>query len=321
MFNWEDLKVFLAAYREGSIGRAAEFLGVSGSTVSRRLSALEDALGQALFVRSPDGLRPTEAGEMARLAAEETERSASQLGAIVGGHGKVEGLVRVAVSDELLASVLIPQWTDFSQRYPELTVEWVVSPGLSDMERLEADIAIRPVRPEASDNVLITRLRDSQFALFGARSLLERHGVDPDDPAALADAAAEGWAGFPWVGWSTEYAQLGLSKLLGVAYPDARIVLRAASLEPLRLAAMAGIGLLLTPSYFGRISPGLVALPARGLPGPRPIYLVGHAALRHVPRVDAVWTHLLECLRGSDEEQLDHGRSILTEHYAIQFDD
>lgn len=321
MFNWEDLKVFLAAYREGSIGRAAEFLGVSGSTVSRRLSALEDALGQTLFVRSPDGLRPTEAGEQARLAAEDAERSTAQLAAIVGGHGEVEGLVRVAVSDELLASVLIPQWTEFSQRYPKLAVEWVVSPGLSDMERLEADIAIRPVRPNTSDNLIITRLRDSQFGLFGARSLLERHGVDPDDPTAISQAAAEGWRDFPWVGWSTQYAQLGLSKLLAMAYPDARVVLRAASLEPLRLAAMAGIGLLLTPSYFGRISPGLVTLPARALPDPTPIYLVGHTALRHLPRVDAVWNHLLECLRGSDEEQLEHGRAILTEHFSVQFSD
>ncbi len=320
MFNWEDLKVFLAAYREGSIGRAAESLGVSGSTVSRRLTALEDALGQSLFVRSPDGLKPTDAAHKAWSAAEEAERSASRIEAVVGNHDKVKGLVRVAVNEELLASVLIPQWPELAAKHPELCVEWVVSPGLSDLERWEADIGIRPIRPQTGENLVITRLRDTDYTLYGRPELLRAHGIDPDDPAALERAAAEGWRGLPWVGWSTEVAHLGLARLMASLYPDARVVFRAASHEPQRLAAMAGVGLVLTPGYFGLISPNLMRLPAPGLPDPTPLYMLAHSAVRHTARVDAVWEHLLSCLRGSDEAQLDEGKRLLTEAYSIRFD-
>lgn len=320
VFNWEDLKVFLAAYREGSIGRAAESLGVSGSTVSRRLTALEDALGQSLFVRSPDGLKPTDAAHKAWTAAEEAERSASRVEAVVGSHDAVSGLVRVAVNAELLSCVLIPQWPEFAAKHPDLTVEWIVSPGLSDLERWEADIGIRPVRPQTGENLVITRLRDTDYGLFARPELLRAHGLDPDDKPGLEAAAKAGWEGLPWVGWSTELSHLGLSRLMAHLYPDARIVFRAGSVEPQRLAAMAGVGLLLTPSYFGKVSPNLVRLPAPGLPEPTPLYMLAHTAVRHTARVDAVWEHLLTCLRGSDAEQLALGKQLLGDAYAIRFD-
>ncbi len=321
MFDWNDLKIFLAAYREGSIGRAAEALGMSASTVSRRLSALEEAVGQTLFVRTPEGLRPTDAGQQARTAAEDTERSATLVETLLGAEEIPRGNVRLSVATGVLHTTIIPRWADFERRYPEISVAIVESERVVDLERWEADLAVRTVRPKASDSLVITTLRETSVRLFAARSLLRDRGVDPDDPAALAavaEAAGEGW---PWVDWSEAQAHLGFPQLRAHLYPRARVVFRATNMETMRLACSAGVGLMLLPSFLGRITAGLVSLPARGLPEPRPLYLVGHRATRRTARVAAVWDHLVALLRGEDEGDLQRAKRSLTAAYGIHYDD
>ncbi|MEX1366476.1 MAG: LysR family transcriptional regulator [Nannocystaceae bacterium] len=320
MFDWNDLKVFLAAYREGSIGRAAEALGMSGSTVSRRLGALEEAVGQTLFVRTPEGLVPTDAGRHAHAAAEETERSATRLETLVGSQDSPRGNVRVSVSAELLHTVIVPNWLEFSQQYPEISIELVESAGLVDLERWEADIAVRPVRP-ASGDLVVTKIRNTEVGLFGARRLLQQRGVAPDDHPALEHAAAEQWPDWPWIDWAEDRAHLSMAQLRQHLYPQARVVLRATNMETMRVSAAAGIGLVLIPSYFGLVTPGLVQLPAPQLPPPRPVYMVGHSATRNTARVDAVWSYLVDLLRGDDERDLQRGREAMAAAYGLVYDD
>ncbi|MEM6296571.1 MAG: LysR family transcriptional regulator [Myxococcota bacterium] len=320
VLNWDDLKVFLSAYREGSIGRAAEALGVSGSTVSRRLTALEDALGHSLFVRSPDGLKPTAAGIRAWEDAQEAERSVTRMQAGVGEHDDLRGTVRISLSSELLYNVLLPKWPGFSAAHPNIAIEFVEGPRLSDLDRWEADLAIRSVRPESGDNLVITRLRESGSALFGSRSLLEARGVDPSSAEALEAAADSNWDDWPWVDWAPEFDHLPLARARAQLIPRARTVMRLTSLESIRLAACSGIGLAFLPRYFGLLSPTLVELPRPSLGLSTAIYLVGHAALRNTARVDAVWTFLVSLLRGDDDAQLEEGRAAVQAAYGVTFD-
>lgn len=319
MLNWDDLRVFLAAYREGSIGRAAERLGVSGSTVSRRLTALEDALGHPLFVRSPDGLKPTNAGTRVWGDAEEAERHVTKMQVGIGELDALSGSVRVSTSSELLHTVILPNWAEFAEGHPELSVEFVESTELADLERWEADIAIRAVRPESGENLVITRLRESNAAVFGARRLLESRGVDPDDPDAVARIASS-FGEWPWVDWTPEHAGLPLARARSLLVPNARVVVRLANLETIRLAAAAGVGLALIPSYFGRVCPTLVKVPGPQLGGPAVLYLVGHAAVLNTARVRAVWEQLVTLLRGSDDAQLADGKEAVTRAYGVRFD-
>lgn len=318
MLNWDDLKVFLAAFREGSLGRAAERLGVSGSTVSRRLTALEGALGQSLFVRSPDGLKPTAAGTRVWEDAQEAERFVTRMQLGAGEQDALRGSVRVSTSSELLHSVILPHWPEFARTHPEITVEFVESTELADLERWEADIAIRGVRPESGDNLVITRLRESTPQVFGARRLFESRGVDPDDRDALAGigAALENW---PWVDWTSDHAHLPAAVARARLVPDAPVVMRLSNLETIRLAAAAGIGLAVLPSFFGRVCPSLVRLPGLDLGGEVTLYLVGHAAVRNTARVKAVWEHLVTFLRGNDDAQLEEGKTLLTRAYGITY--
>ncbi len=318
VLNWDDLKVFLAAFREGSIGRAAERLGVSGSTVSRRLTALEAALGQSLFIRSPDGLKPTAAGTQVWHDAQEAERHVTRMQLGVGAQDVLRGSVRVSTSSELLHSVVLPNWPEFSAAHPEITVEFIESTEIADLERWEADIAIRVVRPESGDNLVITRLRESEAGVFAARRLLESRGVDPQDRAALIaiGSALEDW---PWVDWTSDYAHLPSAAARVALAPRACVVMRLSNLETIRLAAAAGVGLALLPSFFGRVCPTLVRLPQPELGSPATVYLVGHAAVRNTARVNAVWEHLVTFLRGSDDAQFEEGKTLLTQAYGITY--
>ena len=71
--RWDDVRVFLAAYRLLSLGMAAARLGLDTSTVSRRIAAFERELGVRLFERSREGLQRTLAAEQLFEAAEAME--------------------------------------------------------------------------------------------------------------------------------------------------------------------------------------------------------------------------------------------------------
>lgn len=317
VFNWDDLKVFLAAYRAGSIGRAAESLGLSGSTVSRRLAALEESLGSTLFLRTPEGLRPTDDGERTWAEAQQAEQSAQRVQAMASAQGDARGMVRVSVATGLLSSILVPSWPQFSAQFPGITVEFVESTTLVDLERWEADIAIRNVRPTRGDELVFTKLRETRAGLFAARRLLDRLVGPTHDEEALVKLAAGDGEHLPFVDWTTELSHLALGRARETLFPRADVVLRSHSMETIRCATASGVGLGLLPAFFGLLSPTLVELPCPRLTDSTAgLYLVGHSALRDTPRVEAVWRFLDDLLRG-DGSRLGAARTALADAYGV----
>ncbi|MDX1576662.1 MAG: LysR family transcriptional regulator, partial [Kiloniellales bacterium] len=71
--DWDDLRIALAVAETGSLSAAARSLGLSHSTVLRRLSAFEAKIGVRLFERQPRGYAPTAAGLEARETARRME--------------------------------------------------------------------------------------------------------------------------------------------------------------------------------------------------------------------------------------------------------
>src|SRR5215831_19293241 len=98
--DWNDFRYFLAIARAGSFAGAARELGVEHTTVGRRLTALETALGTRLFVRGPDGLTITAAGrDVLPLCEEIASRAQAIERRVAGEAGRVEGTVRVSISE------------------------------------------------------------------------------------------------------------------------------------------------------------------------------------------------------------------------------
>src|SRR5438045_2736640 len=95
--DWNDLKFLLALRRKGSLASAAKSLGVTKATVSRRLTALEQAAGARLFDRKPMGLELTIAGKELAAAAEEMGQALGSVEARVASasDAKPTGTVRL----------------------------------------------------------------------------------------------------------------------------------------------------------------------------------------------------------------------------------
>ncbi|MEM8664176.1 MAG: LysR family transcriptional regulator [Pseudomonadota bacterium] len=94
--TWDDLKVALAVGRAGSLARAAEVLGVDPATVSRRITALETALGAILFTRTKLGVVPTDAGSAVIGRATEIEHRTLLMEEEIAAINTAKGAVRVA---------------------------------------------------------------------------------------------------------------------------------------------------------------------------------------------------------------------------------
>jgi|SRR5262245_55396898 len=148
MFDWKDLRYFLAVARGGSTLAAARMLGTSQSTVHRRLAELERHIGCKLAERSPTGYQLTEFGQRLLEHAERAEEdiSAFERHALAAGTG-LTGSVRVTCSttmaDRLAKSTLIE---GFHARHPGLRVEFIITDKYLDLSRDRPISRSGPVR-------------------------------------------------------------------------------------------------------------------------------------------------------------------------------
>ena len=286
--RWDDLQVLLALSRAGTLSGAAVRLQVNTSTVARRLDAMEEGLGLHLFDRTPSGIAATEMAEALLPVAEAMERAAADgLRLIAGRETLPEGVVRVTAPPGLANWLIAPALEALHQRYPGLVIELDASVGYANLTRREADIALRGVRPLSGDLVAV-RLAEAESIIAAAPSLVARVG-------RLRSLHA-----LPWINWGRDLAHLPDARWINDHVRADRIVLRTSSMDAQLHAARAGLGALLVPMPFVRcadLAPVVCARPlARSLPElPRgALWMVGHRALRNVPRIEAVWDFLVE---------------------------
>jgi DNA-binding transcriptional LysR family regulator len=285
MFDWNDLKYFLAVARNGSTLAAARSLRLSQSTVHRRILELERQLGEQIVTRHPTGYQLTELGEKLRSYAERIEQSVLDFERQASAWGKdVRGTVRVTCPEEvgsrLLASGLIDK---FNKRYRNLRVEFILSDKNLDLSKGQADVAIRGVRP--TDNALIGRkLADSAWAVYASRSYVNRHGGirRPEDidhhSIVLFDGKMRDHSSARW--------------LQSVA-PNARIAARATNMLAMQLAVKSGAGLAPMPVLVGEKDKALVRVLGPVQDITTPFFLLMHGDMRRTPRVRAFFDFII----------------------------
>ena len=289
-FRWDDLSVVLAVHRERTLAAAAGRLGVDASTVSRRLRALEEALGSRLFERTPDGLLPTDLVRRILPHAEAADAAARAVAAeAAGNETTATGLVRVAAANAMAAYVLAPRLTDLLEAHPGLRVELLVSTDLVDLTRFEADIAVRFVRPVQGDLVVRRLATTDAYGAFVHESHLERFGPLEGRPSR-------------WIGWSSSKAHLAdaqlYEQLVGVP-PRLACDDMVVQIEAWRR----GGGAMLFPVALGRLTPGSVLLDdPEVVPYDVEVFIVTHRSMRQVPRVRVVRDWLVSVLEDYDSQ-------------------
>lgn len=289
--DWDLVRVFLDVARTGRLAAAAERTGLDVSTVSRRLDRLEAELGLTLFERTTTGALLTAAGEKLVPAAEDMGRALGELGvALDAVEAEAEGVVRLTAPPGVADVFVAPALVRFHARHPRVRVDLDASVGYADLTRGEADLALRVRRPERGD-LLAQRLVTTRSLPATAPAYAAELGT----LRALDDAR--------WIAWGHDLAQIPEARWIA-AHVGAPPVLRTSSFSAQLAAATTGLGLVLAPEPY---------LPRFGLAAVRPgrklaaawaalpigeLWLVGHVALRRVPRVAALWQFVVDELTG-----------------------
>jgi DNA-binding transcriptional LysR family regulator len=287
-FSWDDLRVFLALWRARTLSAAASRLGVNPSTVGRRVDALESALRARLFDRTPDGVLPTAAAERLLEHAERVEEAANGLaGEVSGFESAPEGTVRLTAPPAVAEDLIAPALPRLREKYPAIVLELDASVSYADLARRDADIAVRLVRPTSGDLTSVKLGEDSSVVAASA-SLAASLGA----LRALGDTS--------WVAWDASLGHLPDAQWVERHVPRAAVVLRTNSVGALLAAAERGLGVLLLTRLHARarqLSEVKLSKRLRASLTPTPrtsLWLVGHRALRRVPRIAAVWSFIVE---------------------------
>lgn len=275
MQSWDDLKFVLAVAKAGSLTKAARILGVTHSTVSRRLSAFEEGLGARLFERLPDGFVPTAAGEEAVQAARRMEAEMLALDTrITARDAGLEGPLRVTAAQLLFQVQLAEIMQQFAERHPRIELEMIAANEKLSLHRREADIAVRVT--DSPDENLFGRLATGQNRCFYMSKELARRTREvmavSDENVPLACVS------FKWWG-------RGVPKEIRARYPAAYMSLVTDDMIAMLAAVRAGMGIGRLPCFLGDPDPELMRVPGFEPSRYLDIWVLTHPDLKNVARI------------------------------------
>lgn len=277
--QWETQRAFLAVLRTGSLSGAARLLGIAQATARRRIEALEQSVGVSLFIRSPQGLLPTDMArelighvEAMAVAANAFNRAASADSAVAAG------TVRLTCGQLLGVEVLPPLLRTLRRSHPQLAMELSVSNRLQALALQEADVAVRIRRPNES-SVVTRKVGDLHVGLYATPELLAEQGV-PDSIVHLKD--------FPLIGPDRNLAEIELLQQQGFDCASERTLIRTDDHLAQLAALRAGLGIGVCSSQLAQRY-GLVRVLPQQVGFDVDVWVAMHQDMRRVPRVAAVF--------------------------------
>jgi DNA-binding transcriptional LysR family regulator len=286
--DWSLYRSFLAILQEGSLSAAARALGLTQPTIARHIAALEKCIGFELFVRSRQGLSPTEGAlELKPYAESLAATTAAMMRAASGQANAVKGTVRVSVSEIMGAEVLPSILATLRERYPRIEIELVLSNAVDNLLRRDADIAVRMVEP-VQEALVIKRVGTVTLGLHAHRRYLDRVGR----PHTLDNLEHHSLIGF-----DRETPAVRSMRQRARGIENVRFALRTDSDIAQLMAIRAGFGigicqvaLALRDPNVERVLPGVFQLRLG-------VWLVMHENLRSTPRCRAMFDGLASLLK------------------------
>jgi DNA-binding transcriptional LysR family regulator len=279
--SWDDLKVLLACSRHGSTRTAASALGVSNSTVARRLETLEAAIEGRLFDRTPDGLLATALCEELLPIAKTVEDTISdgQL-RLTGRDALLAGKLKVSIADfKPVNQLLFRSLNEFSKAYPRIQLDVRTSNVKVDLSRREADFAIRGLKLEERPpkDIVGVKLGLLTMGLYVHKALLADARLGKRE-LNFIDSTETAPAGLPTA------ADLGIKVRHSVEGPITRLdaVANQMGVAALACCSVAEAGL-----------KDVVRLPNTDSVPHRYVWLLYHKDLRQSARIRALFKHLL----------------------------
>ncbi len=282
--GYADLEVVLALVRAGTLAEAGERLSVDASTVFRAIQRIEKGIAERLFERSRTGYLPS---ELAQELAAHAERLEAQLeaarSAVQGEPEQVSGTVRITTTDTVLHGLVAPALVTLRTSHPLLAYDLHTGNELANLNRRDADIAVRATR-RPPPHLVGKHVGPIRVALFAARQ---------GGPASVEEAMAarSGWVApddalpeHPSVLWRKRH------------FPKVAPAYRVNSILTVAELVGRGLGIGILPLFLAQRRGDLAQLTEVLDECQTELWLLTHAESKHLRRVAAVFSHLSQNL-------------------------
>jgi DNA-binding transcriptional LysR family regulator len=184
-----DLQAFLAVAREQSFTKAADRLGITPSALSHTIRALEERLGVRLLARTTRNVAPTEAGErLMRSIAPLFDQITAEVEALGELRDKPRGTIRITCTDDQIETCLRPMLAGFLKDYPDITLEFYVDYGFTNVVEERFDAGIRLGEAISKDMIAVRIGPDWRLVVVGSPDYFERN-PPPKTPHDLTKRA------------------------------------------------------------------------------------------------------------------------------------
>lgn len=290
-FDWTHARAFLATAETGSFSAAARELHMTQPTLGRQVASLEAALDVVLFERIGKRLELTPTGRDILLHIRDMGEAANRASLMASGRTQsVSGDVFVSVTD-IMAHYVMPQVIAKLQKIaPQIRLRILAQNELSDLQRREADIAIRhvtPIQPE----LICRKVRESGGGLYASQAFLTRHGQI---------ATVEDTKNAPFVSIGTIDEMLPFLHNWGLPVTEKNIQICVDSGPAGWEMARQGLGLIPMSDDIASHFPEMQLVLPELVPIPVPYWLTTHRELHSSKKIRLVFDQLADILGQAD---------------------
>ncbi|MFT7559991.1 MAG: DNA-binding transcriptional LysR family regulator [Flavobacteriales bacterium] len=278
--NWDDIRYFLAVYRQGTVSGAAEALNVNHTTVSRRIAALEQKLNFKLFERKRNRYVITEHAETVLSYATNMELEALAFSRKLQGQDEqLDGKLRITLPDVVSYYLLNKALVKFARDYPDIQLEIINSDNPIDLNAQEADIAIR-----FTDNppqFLVGKcIATIDYAIYASSKLIDSTpNLDTRNISALS-----------WID------QVDRPLWLERNYPNMKRGCKFNSLISMVSSLRNGAGIAQIPCFIGERDPLLKRIPSKYVEPGWGLWVLHHVDLKQSSKVKVAYRFLSDAL-------------------------
>lgn len=273
--NWDDVRFVLTVAQEGSLNAAAKKLGVTHATVMRRVMAFEARYARPIFRKAGSGYRVLPEAESILKAAGSVEDAFFAIErAILGSDQSLSGNVKIASTDSICQLVMPGALKSVSEAYPELTFTLLSANTHHDLSRMSADIAIRPTKA-LEDGLVGEVVGDLDFAVYG---------LAPEDDK--------------WIGLKGPLRRSKPADWMDENVPARNVSHDSDSFLVIREMIAEGFGKAFLPRFIGDRDPRLKEIGLDGCDISVPVWIVALEDVSENARLQTVWKHIAEELRG-----------------------
>jgi len=302
MDDWSDYLVCLTVAEAGSLTAAAQELGVSQPTVTRRMQALEQRLGEPLFERENGQSNLTPLGRKIVSHAKRMREEASAINrAAIAQDQSLSGLVVISASEGLGADWLPGALASFQLENPGIGIEIVIKNHPANLADREADIALRWNGPGTQQSLVGRRGATVGAGLYASKAYLDAFGR-PEKPDDLADHACVAWSMGDYFGWP--------ATIEGAPVLPGRVAFKANSPASHVKGIEAGFGIGVTSHRLAHQCRDLEqVIPA--FQSTLDLWVVAHETVRKSARIRAAYDHIISQMKKDAAYFRDGARSKL----------